>query len=52
MRLASKIFLTSAMVVVVLGVVGVLSLRAVGPGSVPSIAEIEQRYAAWHPKRG
>jgi HAMP domain-containing protein len=30
MRLASKIFLTSAVVVVVLGVVGVLSLRAVG----------------------
>jgi signal transduction histidine kinase len=30
MRLASKIFLTSAMVVVVLGAVGVLSLRAVG----------------------
>jgi hypothetical protein len=30
MRLASKIFLTSALVVVVLAVVGVLSLRAVG----------------------
>src|SRR5262245_43665079 len=30
MRLASKMFLTSALVVVVLGVVGVLSLRAVG----------------------
>src|SRR5213594_1915785 len=30
MRLASKIFLTSAVVVVVLGVVGVLGLRAVG----------------------
>jgi hypothetical protein len=30
MRLASKIFLTSAVVVVLLGVVGVLSLRAVG----------------------
>src|SRR5262249_48998096 len=30
MRLASKIFLTSAVVVVVLGVVGILSLRAVG----------------------
>jgi len=30
MRLASKIFLTSAVVVVVLGVVGGLSLRAVG----------------------
>jgi signal transduction histidine kinase len=30
MRLASKMFLTSAMVVVVLAVVGVLSLRAVG----------------------
>ncbi|PYM71600.1 MAG: hypothetical protein DME03_19425, partial [Candidatus Rokuibacteriota bacterium] len=30
MRLASKMFLTSALVVVVLAVVGVLSLRAVG----------------------
>jgi len=30
MRLASKIFLTSALVVMVLAVVGVLSLRAVG----------------------
>ena len=30
MRLASKIFLTSAVVVVVLAIVGVLSLRAVG----------------------
>src|SRR3989442_9794886 len=30
MRLASKIFLTSAVVVVVLGMVGVLSLRAIG----------------------
>src|SRR5262250_2555551 len=30
MRLASKRFLTSAVVVVVLGVVGILSLRAVG----------------------
>jgi sugar/nucleoside kinase (ribokinase family) len=32
--------------------VAALSLRAVGPGSVPSIAEIEQRYAAWNPTRG
>ena len=30
MRLATKVFLTSALVVVVLAVVGVLSLRAVG----------------------
>jgi sugar/nucleoside kinase (ribokinase family) len=30
--------------------VAALSLRDVGPGSVPSIAEIEERSAAWEPK--
>ena len=30
--------------------VAALSLRGVGPGSVPSIAEIEERFAAWEPK--
>ena len=30
--------------------VAALSLRAIGPGSVPSVAEIEERYAAWEPK--
>jgi sugar/nucleoside kinase (ribokinase family) len=30
--------------------VAALSLRAVGPGSVPAIAEIEERFAEWEPK--
>jgi sugar/nucleoside kinase (ribokinase family) len=30
--------------------VAALSLRAVGPGSVPSIAEINERFAEWEPK--
>jgi sugar/nucleoside kinase (ribokinase family) len=30
--------------------VAALSLRGVGPGSVPSIAEIEERFAAWEPR--
>jgi sugar/nucleoside kinase (ribokinase family) len=32
--------------------VAALSLRALGPGSVPAISEIEERFAAWEPKRG
>ena len=30
--------------------VAALSLRGVGPGSVPPITEIEERYANWDPK--
>jgi sugar/nucleoside kinase (ribokinase family) len=30
--------------------VAALSLRAIGPGSVPDIAEIEERFAEWEPK--
>jgi sugar/nucleoside kinase (ribokinase family) len=30
--------------------VAALSLRGIGPGSVPAIAEIEERFAAWEPK--
>jgi sugar/nucleoside kinase (ribokinase family) len=31
--------------------VAALSLRGIGPGSVPPITEIEDRYAVWEPKR-
>jgi len=46
MRLASKIFLTSALVVVVLAVVGVLSLRAVGRLAENGVPRGDQRVAA------